>query len=258
MYILRYLASRVFKLVGNLAKGVFFAVHFVAPSLRFTIPKHAPALIRAHSQRQIPRIVWQTNFTRRVALAVYVNYLFNRLMAPTHEFHMLVDADVDDFIRSSLPDEIYQRYRKLQIGAAKADLWRLLAIHRHGGTYVDLDAAFVWPLELTIGADDPEVFIAAKDGLVTNFFFACAPENPHIWRMIEAVLHNIDENKLTSVYSMTGPVVFQQILEKSSVQVLQYRVVCVQGVWTKEFFQYIDRPVGKWHREQEVTAIVKD
>ncbi|WP_354037796.1 glycosyltransferase [Bradyrhizobium sp. S3.2.6] len=37
---------------------------------------------------------------------------------------------------------IYQCYSRLQIGAARADLWRVLVLLHEGGIYVDIDATF--------------------------------------------------------------------------------------------------------------------
>ena len=149
-------------------------------------------------------------------MAIYVNYLFNRLMAPTHEFRMLDDGDIEEFIDRC--DEITKRnYRKLQIGAAKADLWRLLTVQNYGGVYMDMDATLVWPLDLTLGRYE-EVFLTVRGDPITNYFFASVPNSPHLGALIDAVNRNIAENATNSVYELTGPIVFQTVLKDRPVE----------------------------------------
>ena len=56
MHMFRYFLSRAIQFVGNLIKGIFFAVHFFAPKLRFEIPKFAPPLLKGRRDRgRVPR-----------------------------------------------------------------------------------------------------------------------------------------------------------------------------------------------------------
>ena len=251
----RYLLSRLLKLTGNIVKGVFFAVHFVAPGLRFAIPRRAGPLLKSGKHSPIPRTVWQTNYSRRVPLAVFANYWFNRMMAPTFEFRFLEDADIEEFIESC-DAETKTNYRKLQIGAGKADFWRLLTVQKFGGAYIDIDGTFDWPLGLTL-EDRREVFIAYNDGRLTNYFFASVPESPHLAALIERVNRNIAENVEKSIYSMTGPDVFHAILKDRPVTILDRTTVCNQGTFTNPFFQYLDRPTSRWGEEERRIGIVK-
>jgi mannosyltransferase OCH1-like enzyme len=258
MEIVRYVFSRLVKLIGNLLKGIFYVVHLVRPSLRLEIPLSSKGLISSNRNRLIPRIVWQTNYTRSVTLPIYANYLFNRLLAPTHEFRMLVDSDIEDFIRANYSCEILKAYLRLQIGAAKADFWRLLALKKMGGVYIDIDANLVWPLELIIGPDDEEIFLNERGGLLTNYFFASSIENRHISDLVAQVGANIATNELKSVFNLTGPEVFRHVLNDRPVKRLGHRTVCHQGNFTNEYFQYIDKPSRKWHREEQIVDVLRD
>lgn len=255
---LRYLVSVVIRLFGNLMKGLFFTVHAVWPGLRLEIPVRAAPLLRSGKPRAIPRVVWQTNFSRRVSLAVYANYLFNRLMAPTHEFRMLEDADIEQFVRSACLPDTQENYARLQIGAAKADFWRLLTLYHHGGAYIDIDATLIWPLEWTIRGGDQHIFIEYKPGQITNYFIAAAPGDVYLGRLIDQVNRNITENVLVSVHAITGPEVFQSVLKDQPVKALNCRQVCRQGILTNDLFQFLDRPAGKWHREERVVPVIRD
>ncbi|MBL8579964.1 MAG: mannosyltransferase [Mesorhizobium sp.] len=253
MRIVRYVVSRILKLAGNLSKGAFFAVHAIRPSLRLTIPERAGPLVKTTSNHSIPRIVWQTNFSRRVSLNIYANYLFNRIMAPTFEFRLLDDDGIAAFI-ATCDGRTQANYARLQIGAARADFWRLLTVNYHGGVYMDMDAGLVWPLGFTLG-DRRELYITDQGDRVTNYFFASASSSPLIEDMVLIVNQNIEEGVLTSVWDITGPAVLGTVLRGRDVSIEDRRITCVQGLITNEFFQYLDRPAGKWTKEQQTKSV---
>jgi mannosyltransferase OCH1-like enzyme len=70
-------------------------------------------------------------------------------------------------------------------------------------------------------------------------------------------MNNIEENNLDNVYELTGPGVFNKILDTKKVNTTNYRITCNQGNFTNEYFQYIDKPQGKWTKAQRVIDIIK-
>lgn len=252
-----FLFSRIVKIVANVTKLLCYGFHFLFPKTRFTLPAVAQPFRRSHKPSGIPRIIWQTNYTDRVTLPVYLNYLFNRLMAPSFEYRFMITEARADFIRDSYPGEIFDNYSKLQIGAAQADFWRLLVLQRYGGVYLDIDAHAVWPLGFVIKPEYEELYVTTKGGEISNYFIASKPNNPHLARMIETVLHNIKERRLKNIYELTGPGVFNQVLDADKVNTRYYRYTCNQGNFTNEYFQYLDKPQGKWTREQERIDVVR-
>jgi mannosyltransferase OCH1-like enzyme len=245
------------QLFGNLLK-IFLYPHFrLFPYVRFTLPTHAHPLLHRSSARGITRIVWQTNYTDRVTLPVYLNYLWNRLMSPTHEYRFCDDDACEAFIRQEYSGEIHQAWSRLQIGAAKADFWRVLALLKHGGLYMDVDAALCWSAEGLAKPDQTELFIRNPDGTLTNFFMASAPGNPLLQAMIEQILDNIRTNTLASVYDMTGPTVVDAIANRDGVTIERARLVCRQGQFTSKVFQYPDNLRGYWVKEQQENSILK-
>ncbi len=252
-----YLVSRVIKVFANLTKLSCYIFHFLFPNKRFTLPKQSAPLINRRGRPPITRILWQTNYTHRVTLPVYINYLFNRLLSPSFEYRFMVTEDRADFIKANYPREIYQTYSRLQIGAAQADFWRLLVLQKYGGVYMDIDAHLVWPLGLIIKPEYDELYLMIKKGEISNYFIASKKDNPHLEQMIEAISNNINDNTLSNVYELTGPGVFNAVLDKDTVKTTFYRYTCNQGNFTNEYFQYLDKPQGKWTKEQEKTDIVK-
>lgn len=225
--------------------------------MRFSLPAMARAFRPTQKPSVIPHIVWQTNYTDQVTLPVYLNYLFNRLMAPSFEYRFMITEARASFIRDNYPEEIFENYSKLQIGAAQADFWRLLVLQKHGGVYLDIDAHVVWPLAWIVKPEYEELFVTTKGGEISNYFIASKPDNPHLARMIEVVLNNIKEHRIKNVYELTGPGVFNRVLDIGAVNTRYYRYTCNQGNFTNEYFQYLDKPQGKWTKEQQKIDIVR-
>ena len=100
-----------------------------------------------------------------------------------------------------------------------------------------------------------DAFVVAGD--ITNYFIASKPDNTHLKQMADVVLNNIKENTIKNVYELTGPGVFNQVLDIDKVNTVSYRYTCNQGNFTNDYFQYIDKAEGKWTRAQEVIDIIK-
>ncbi|MEM8730434.1 MAG: glycosyltransferase [Pseudomonadota bacterium] len=255
---MRFLVSRVIKLFATLIK-VLCLVHIrVFPKARFSIPTFAPALIRSKSARKIPRQVFQISYDQKVSLAIYIEWLFNRLMAADHDFHLHIDkTSARDWINDTYPSEIADTFNRLQIGAAQADYWRILVLLKNGGIYLDTDANFVWPPSWSIPNDADEFFIQMRDGEVTNYFLAAAPGNRFFTEIERLVRQNIHANTHDNIYEMTGPRAMQPALEKGGYTSGSFRTIAHHGQFTNERLQYPDRHKKKWWREQEDKSILR-
>lgn len=251
------LSNRLIRLVGNILKFFFYLLHLLFPRMRFTLPDSAPPLREPKQASTIPRILWQTNYTNRVTLAVYVNYLFNRLMCPGFSYRFMITEAREAFIKEHYSAEIFESYSRLQIGAAQADFWRLLVLQKYGGVYMDIDAYAVWPLGSQIRPEDEELYLTTKRGDISNYFIASKPDNPHLQQMIELIMKNIQENTIKNVFELTGPGVFNHVLDVNAVNTCSYRYLCNQGSFTNDYFQYVDKPQGKWTKEQFKIDIVR-
>lgn len=251
-------ATRVIQLFGNLCKLVFLVHRRLWPGKRYSIPKHSPALWRARGARAIPRIVWQTNYTDSVTLPVYFNYQWNRLLSPTCEHFFWLDDDAESFIEKNFPPQTVAAFRSLQIGAAKADLWRVLVLFKIGGIYLDVDAAFVYPIEATLQPDDDSLYIRDRQSKVTNYFFASAPGHDILGKIVAMTEANIERNDIKSVFDMTGPGVFEKIITEAGHQTKRQTYICRQGVFIKKAFQYPNNLSGYWVEDEKSKSVVKE
>ncbi len=240
------LCNRVTKLIiGPFVKGLGYVFHAIFPNKRFTLPAQAKPLLRSKSHKTIPRILWQTNFTNQATLPVYLNYLWNRLMAPRFAYRFMVTQDRDEYLQQAHPD-VYQAYQRLTVGAAQADLWRLAVLYDQGGVYLDMDGCLMTRLEKRLKEDQQQLFITNRKKRFTNYFIAAAPGNLAIKQVLDQALDNIAHHRVESgVYHLTGPGVLNQVLTTNELKHRNYRYTCIQGVLTNQHFQYIDKDDGK-------------
>ena len=245
-------ANRVIKLSGAVVKMLSYPFHFIFPKVRFTIPKQSDPFFKSSNDYKIPKIIWQTNYTNKVSLPVYCNYLFNRLISPDYEYRYMGHEDREEFLKDNAPAEVFEAFKKLTDGAAQADLWRLFVLNFYGGIYMDIDGHSVWTLSGMIKSTDTEVFLLNKEHF-TNYFIATAPNNPILTDAINMIVENIKNKSIEGgVYKLTGPSVLNIAIGDKKVNHRYYRVTCTQGSFTNEHFQYIDKPRGKWtHAKNE-------
>ncbi|MCT0227907.1 hypothetical protein KQ300_06860 [Synechococcus sp. CS-1331] len=263
-----YLGGRGIKFLANGLRPIFYLHYWLFPSQRFLLrssinkqigsaSSKAKARAKPHS-KAIPKIVWQTNYTNRVTLPIKASWLCNRLLSPGYDYKFHTTEMRKDFVEHHFPGETSRLYNRLTIGAAQADLWRLLVLYKYGGVYMDIDAHLVWPLNRIIPAESSALFLRYKDGAATNYFIASRPENPTIQVIISEVLDRIKHNKSNDVYTISGPAVFEYILGNIAHSWRFTKHTCLQGNFSNKFFQYIDKPAGHWINEQAHSLLIAD
>lgn len=149
------------------------------------------------------------------------------------------DEQQIDFIAKSYSSEVIAAYHRINpnYGAAKADLFRYLAVYKLGGVYLDIKSTCSVPLSAVIRSDD-ELLLAQWDnqigrpyerwgispdvwyvpgGEYVNWFFAAEPNNPILLAVIKKVLYNIISYKPSAnllgrngILRVTGPLAWTQ------------------------------------------------
>ncbi|MFT5760815.1 MAG: mannosyltransferase OCH1-like enzyme [Alteromonadaceae bacterium] len=258
MNVLIFIANRLSKIIGNICKVLAYPFHFVFPKKRFAIPFFSKAKTN-QPKSKITRIIWQTNYSNKVTLPVYLNYLFNRLMSLSYEYRYVSTEGRLEYLKENASKDIIDCYCLLKDGAAQADLWRLYTLYKEGGIYLDIDANLVWPLASMLKYDDNAVYIKIKNNThYTNYFLATEPNNPDFAEAIALVVENIQQKRIDKgIYGMTGPGVLNNVLQGKTPITRTHRETCIQGSFTNEYFQYLDKPRGKWTHKKP-TDILKD
>lgn len=251
MYVGAIIINRLSKFLGTLVKTFSYLFHFFFKNKRFTIPLYSQALISS-KKSMIPKIIWQTNYSNNVTLPVYINYLFNRLISPDWEYRYVSTEDRLEFIKTHASKRMAHAFEQLTDGASQADFWRLFTLNYYGGVYMDIDAHAVWPLSKMIKPDDKELFLMTKHHF-SNYFIASAPNNPYLQKALDLTVENIEQKNIgNGVYDLTGPTVLNRAIDNHEVNHRHNKYTCIQGSFTNEYFQYMDKPRGKWtHKKQD-------
>lgn len=237
----------LFRLLGNIVKILSYPFHAVFPKKRFTIPEFSPAKLKSKRTDKITPIIWQTNYSNKVTLPMYCNYLFNRLMSLSYDYRYVSTEEREAYIKQNADERIFNAYSKLTDGAAQADFWRVFTLWKEGGIYIDIDGHLVFPLSQIIQPNDSEVLIKRRDKY-TNFFLACEKGHPIMQQTLEIIVSNIENRRIEGgVFVMTGPDTLNSAIGNQQVNTRRDKVTCAQGTFTNEYFQYIDKPRSKWN-----------
>lgn len=237
----------LFRLLGNIVKILSYPFHAVFPKKRFTIPEFSPAKLKSKRTDKITPIIWQTNYSNKVTLPMYCNYLFNRLMSLSYDYRYVSTEEREAYIKQNADERIFNAYSKLTDGAAQADFWRVFTLWKEGGIYIDIDGHLVFPLSQIIQPNDSEVLIKRRDKY-TNFFLACEKGHPIMQQTLEIIVSNIENRRIEGgVFVMTGPDTLNSAIGNQQVNTRRDKVTCAQGTFTNEHFQYIDKPRSKWN-----------
>jgi len=156
----------------------------------------------------IPKVIYQTFRDRRLPLHTrwYIARMKQRNSGYAYEFYD--DARIEDFILKEYGPGLCTLFRRIQIGAAKADLFRYLILYRFGGIYLDIDSRMTGRADHFLRPLDEAVL--AKENLPEQYFVQWAlvysAGHPFLKRTIEKVTYNLENNLFPhNSHSMTGP-----------------------------------------------------
>lgn len=241
------IANGLWRLSGNIIKMLSYPFHALFPKKRFTIPTFSPAKRVSNKPSRINKTIWQTNYSNKVTLPVYCNYLVNRLLSREFDYRYVSTEERADYIKANADTRTFEAYSKLTDGAAQADFWRIFTLYHEGGIYMDIDGHLVWNLSAIIGENDSEVVITRRDKY-TNFFLAAEKGSPFLKDTLDIIIDNIEQRRIDGgVFNLTGPTTLNMALEGKTVNSRRDKITCAQGTFTNEYFQYMDKKRGKWN-----------
>jgi mannosyltransferase OCH1-like enzyme len=133
---------------------------------------------------------------------------------PDYKYHFYTDQDILDFIKTHYDREILSAYRKLQIGAAKADFWRYLVLQYFGGVYLDIDSLISMPLDSFLMPDDKAIITRENNpGHFVQWCLMIKKGHPIMQNVIYNVLKKINDRTETRLNYITGPPVLSETIE---------------------------------------------
>jgi mannosyltransferase OCH1-like enzyme len=199
----------------------------------------------------IPKNVFQTYKSRLVDKETFNKINSFRINNPTFNFHFHDDIDMEKYMAQNWGHrKIFEIFKNIDFGAAKADIWRYCILYQFGGVYLDFDSSIAFPLE-SIPSEANEIISFESNQLnsiisevyTPNFNYLLEiikKSNSHNFRntalqwvivinkkhaIIENVINLIEENSLffenknfvsvhQAICNFTGPVIFTVALHK--------------------------------------------
>ena len=154
----------------------------------------------------IPKIIYQTWKTKSLPLNVQKVRDKISKINPEYKLILFDDDDIDNFIKKNFDIKIYNLYKKLNVGAAKADFWRYCILYINGGVYLDIDSDIIRPLDELIEDEDKCIITREGNlGFFNNWIMIFEKHHPILLETIIQCCYNI-ENKITNdICYLTGP-----------------------------------------------------
>ncbi len=140
-----------------------------------------------------------------------------RYKNPDYKYEFYSDERIEDFLLTEYGTEVFDAYRKIQIGAAKADFFRYAILYKKGGVYLDIDSSINKKLDDFIKLEDRAVLSMEKNpGIYVQWALIYEAAHPFMEKTMQLMLQNISTNKYPhNVHQMTGPAVYTRAVTES-------------------------------------------
>lgn len=154
----------------------------------------------------IPKIIFQTWKTRHLPPEVEALRQKIATMNPGYTMMLYDDTDIDIFIKTHFDNRVYSNFRKLNVGAAKADFWRYCALYVCGGVYLDMDSEITRPLDELIEAGDHCIITRESNPYIfNNWMMVFEKGHPIMKATIDRCCYNIENQVSNDICYLTGP-----------------------------------------------------
>lgn len=164
----------------------------------------------------IPKTIFQTFKDSQLPFITRFHIRRFKRRNPEYDYQFYDDERIDNFIKSEYDSATYELYKRINIGAAKADFFRYAVLYKKGGVYLDIDSLILAKLNNFLLPGDSAV-ISLESNL--NFFIQYAlffeAGHPFLEKTLELLTDNLKHNRYPhEVHKMTGPTVFTQAIKE--------------------------------------------
>ena len=174
----------------------------------------------------IPKIVYQTWYDKNIPYVAKNNIKKMKKLNPDYKFMLYDDSDILEFITENYDDRTLSAYKKLTIGASKADLFRYLILYKNGGIYLDLDSVILKNLDELIKDKEAVISREGSRPYFCQWFLVFCKNHPILKNVIYITVNNILEEKTKSgVFYLTGPGAYTEGINK---------IVNIENLWNQE------------------------
>jgi hypothetical protein len=167
-------------------------------------------------EKAVPKRIHQTWKTAEIPHDVYPEpwQASWRELHPDWAYELWTDEDLLALAEAHYPT--FVPLMREALGVIKADVGRLLVLHRHGGLYADLDYIALRPMDELVSGGEVFVSVAA-DGYAHNALLAAVPGNEFIMAAARAALARWKTARHMSPEWISGPVLMTTLVPKHKV-----------------------------------------
>jgi mannosyltransferase OCH1-like enzyme len=161
----------------------------------------------------IPKIIHQTFKTKK--LPFITRWHISRFLKrnPDYQYEFYDDERINKFLSEEYDTETFQLYKRINIGAAKADFFRYALLYKVGGIYLDVDSDIKGKLDFIQKEDAAIISKERNPGFYVQWAMVYEPNHPFLKKTLELVLTNIKNNTFPNdVHKMTGPEVYSNAI----------------------------------------------
>ena len=158
----------------------------------------------------IPKNIFQTFKTSNLPWITRYYIFRMRKKNPDWNYEFYDDKRILEFFENEFPPEYLKAYKRLTIGAAKADFFRYAILYKKGGVYIDIDSYVSSPFKKFIKEEDVAIVShEGNPGLYCQWALISDKDHPFLGRTLEKVLDNIQTHRYPNdVHRTTGPTVY--------------------------------------------------
>jgi len=213
----------------------------------------------------IPKIIHQTFKTSKLPFLTRWHISRFRKKNPEYEYEFYDDKRIEEFLSSEFNAEVLMLYKRISIGAAKADFFRYAVLYKKGGVYIDIDSSINGKLSDFIKPEDTAIVSMEKNpGIYVQWALIFEANHPFLQKTIELVCENIKNNVYPhDVHQMTGPSVYTKAINicLNTLPNVSYRVLGVDyegHLKFKYFFSKLLYQKGEhWKKAQLTKPVIK-
>ena len=217
----------------------------------------------------IPKVIYQTFKTNQLPFLTKWHIRMLKRRNPEYDYQFYDDDRIADFILAEFGTDIFNLYKSIDIGAAKADFFRYAILYKKGGVYLDIDSLNLVKLDEFILPSDSAI-ISFENNMKFYVQWALIFEagHPFLKKTLETVIENLRSNKYPSnVHEMTGPSAYTKAINQclNSSMHIHYRKLGVDYEGKFKFhyrfsklFLYGLFRKNHWKKQQQEKSILKN
>ena len=160
---------------------------------------------------KIPRNIIQTYKNNHIHNFIYRSIMNMLKLNDDFNYIFITDEIGIDLINKYFDETTLNAFTKLNVGAAKGDFLRYIAMYVYGGVYLDLDSNINISLSSFIDPNIEHLFFLDGDCNIQQWCFMTVARNPIILKVIQEMVKRIHA-KEQNIFIATGPTLFTDVI----------------------------------------------